>query len=174
MRIFKKENLKYLFFLIIFVLIILIGKEFLFNQALSSTGTVTATVSVNPLLIEAKARPKSVFVEKNFQVRAQIKNLGTNPLDDVMATIYLPSGLLLLSDENQYLGEIKAGRKKIASWKVKGQEAGEYIITVSVSGIDTATNELITNESSTMVEVKNKPKGGLSILFDFFIKMFNQ
>lgn len=174
MKILQKKNLKYLFFLTTFVLTILLGKEFIFNQAQGSTSTIIATVNVNPLSIEARAIPKSVFVERDFQVRARIENKGTNTLNDVMATVYLPSGLVLLSDQNQYLGEIEGGAKEMAYWQAKGQVAGVYIITISVSGIDTSTNELITSEASTKVVVKDKPRGGLSTLFDFFLGIFSQ
>lgn len=174
MKILQKKNLKYLFLFVTFVLIILLGKEFLFNQVQGSTSTITATVSVNSIVIEAKAAPKSVFVGKDFSVRARIENKGLDTLNDVEATIYLPNGLILLSNETQYLGEIKAGRNKIVSWKINGQVAGNYVIIVSVSGFDEVTNELMTNEATTVVEVKEKMGGGLSIFSDFFLRIFNR
>lgn len=172
MKIFKKENAKYLLFLIILSLPWLLGKEFLFNQARGSTGTITATVTVNPLLVKVKAVPKTAIVEKDFQVSAEIKNLGESILNDVTASIYLPPGLILLSDQNQYLGEIESDRKKVASWKARGQEAGAYVMISSVSAINASSGESITHEASAMVAIKDKLGTGRTSFFASFLRIF--
>lgn len=148
------------------------GKEFLSNQAWGSTGTITATVTVNPLLVKAKAVQKTAFVEKDFQVRAEIKNLGESILNDVTASIDLPPDLILLSDQDQYLGEIKGGRKKVASWEVRGQAAGEYIMIISVSAFNASSGESITHEASAMVAIKDKPGTGRTSFFVSFFRIF--
>jgi len=170
---YAKKSLTYLTVLILFVFIILLSKDLLFTQASgSSSGTVTATVTVNPIKIDARARPHSPFVNKKFTVRATVKNLGSTTLNNVEATIFLPAELTPLSDENQFLGSIDGDRKKRASWTIQADEAGHHIIIVAISAIDSATGTPVANQANIMVEVREKPGKGMAALWDFLLNMF--
>jgi len=168
-----KKKLFYLLILIIFFSVTLLGKELFFTPAFgSSSGTVTATVTVNPLKVDVSARPHSPIADKKFKLQATIKNLGSTTLNDAEATIFLPAGLTPLSDESQFLGSIDGGRKKRASWTIQADEAGNYIIIIAVSAIDNGSGNTVSNEASITVEVSDKPKKGLAAVWNLFLNIF--
>jgi len=168
-----KNKLYYAVVLIFFFSIVLLGNDLFFNEVQGSTsGTVIATVTINPLKVKVQARPHSPFVNKEFTVRATVENLSATTLNDTEATIFLPAGLTLLSEESQFLGSIDENRKKRTSWNVRADEAGFHIIIVAVSAIDNETGNSVASESSIMVEVRTKPGKGLSALWYFFLDIF--
>jgi len=170
-----KKSLAYLVYLTIFVFVILLSKDLLFTQASGSgsgSGTVTATVTVNPIKIDIQARPHSLFVNKKFKIRATVKNMGSSTLNEVESTIFLPAGLTPLSDENQFIGSIDGGRKKKVSWDIQANETGQYIIIVAISAIDSETGTSLANETSIVVEVRNKRGRGMAALWDYFLNIF--
>lgn len=173
MRPYAKKSLAYFICLTLFVFAILFAKDLIFTQAYgSSSGTVTATVTVNPITIDIRARPPSPFVDREFTVQATVENLGSLTLNEVAATIFLPAGLTLLSDQSQFLDSIAGGRKKRVSWDVQTNQAGQYIIIVEISAIDSGTGAPVFNEASLIVEVRDKPGRNISTFFDFWLNLF--
>lgn len=123
-----------------------------FNQA--SLGTLTATVSINPLSLSVTA-PDEVKIDRNFIVKAEIKNKGEVPVEDTEIEIYLSQGLKLVrKDAKQMLGIIPAHRKKLAFWQIRGEEFGTYVILVKAQG--EINGQEIEVEASTIVKVAGK------------------
>lgn len=135
--------------LILFILSPLLGQ----SKVLAAEGVVTATVSVNPLSVSVSA-PDSVFVDQHFKVEANIENYGSNKIKEALAIIQLPQGLTLKGKCERTIGMIPPHKKKTVAWRVRATEVGTYVIQVSVSGRDEATDALLTAQGSTIVTVK--------------------
>jgi len=132
---------------------------------------ITAWVTINPLEVEVSA-PAEVEVNKVFKVKARIINKGEEKIENAKAEIHLPSGLVLLKkDSVQKIGVIPGKKGKKISWSVKGEQIGNYVISIKVSGELKETP--ISAEGSAMVKVvkKSPPGGGRG--FDFFQRIFD-
>ena len=122
------------------------------SQVLAQTASLTATVSINPLGLELSA-PSSVSQGDSFKLKAKIGNLGQSKLQKVEATIFINSGLIVRGKEEKKAGTIKGESQKTATWQIKAQEAGHYLIIVDVSGKVAETGDLVTISHSFKVTV---------------------
>lgn len=157
-----------IFLLAIFLLIAIF---FSFAQA-SFWDVIRALVTINPLSIDVSA-PAEVEIDKVFKIKAEIENKGEEKIENAKGEIFLPSGLVLLKkDTVQRIGVISNKKVKKISWSVKGEEIGNYIISVKVSG--ELREDLIEAQDSTMFEVKESfPKRNFwQRFFDIFRKWF--
>jgi len=137
---------------------------------------IRAWVTINPLVVDVSA-PKEVQIDKVFQVKARVTNKGDEKIEEVEGEIRLPlSGLVLLKkDPIQEIGVIPGKKEKKISWSVRGEEIGNYYISVKVSG--ELKGEGISAEDGIMIEViKPSPRGRplewFRNLFDFFQRRF--
>lgn len=104
------------------------------GKASASDSIITATVTVNPLLVSVSA-PSTVLLDRPFTVKAIIENRGESRIEQAVATINLPDGLELAKPKaEQTLGVIPPHIRKTAVWPVRATKGSEYVISVSVSG----------------------------------------
>lgn len=123
------------------------------NGVAYADGVILATVRTNPLFVTVSSAPGTVFVGHRFQIKAKIENLGAEQISEVVATIQLPaSGLTLLSSTaDQSLGTLR--KQRTARWRLQADAPDNYVVLVSVTGLDEA-GYLLTEEGSTVVEVR--------------------
>ena len=151
MRVFIKKFLP--LFLAVFILIAIFFAGF--AQA-SFWDIIKAWVTINPLEVNLSA-PVEVEVDKVFKVEAKAINKGEEKIENAKGEIFLPSGLTpLKKDPVKQVGVIPGKKEKKISWSVRGEEVGNYIIAVSVSG--ELKGGLVSAEDSTKVEVKESLK----------------
>ena len=133
--------------------------------------TVEVGITPNPLAVSVFA-PSEVIEGKQFEVTAQIQNLGGGDIESTVATIHLDeTGLSLVGKQEaeKKIGKIKPNKVKTVDWRVKAVEADNYIIIVSVSGRG-ATGDL-TVQDSIMVTVIERPRRFLD-LFQRWYQLF--
>ena len=114
---------------------------------------IRALVTINPLEVDVSA-PAEVEIGKVFKVEASLINKGEDVINKAEAQIFVPEGLTLLKDSTQNRGVIRGEREKTASWQIRGEVLGSYIISVKATGIlgETAINA----EDSALVKIIEK------------------
>ncbi len=133
---------------------------------------IRAWVTINPLEVDVSA-PKEAEINKVFKVEAKLINKGEEKIENAKSEIFLPSGLVLLKkDPVQRIGIIPGKKEKKASWSVKGEELGYYLISVKASG-EIEGKELSKESITIKVKIKEKPAPGERPRFNFFQNIFN-
>jgi len=141
----------------------------------SLLGIITAWVTINPLEVDVSA-PAEAEINKVFKVEARVINKGDEKIENAKGEIFLPPELVLIrKDPIQEIGVIPGKKEKRASWTVKGEAVGNYIVSVKVSG--ELKGEIVTAEGSTSVKIEESiprgtGRGWLQNLSDFFQKLF--
>jgi len=143
-------------------------RENYFAQA-SLWDVIKAWVIINPLSVEVSV-PAEVEINKVFKVEAKAINKGEEKIENGKAEIFLPEGLSLLKKNPiQKIGAISPRKEKKIRWSIKGEEIGNYFISISVSG--ELRGQGISDEDSVMVKViKPFPKGKT---LEWFQNIFN-
>lgn len=141
----------------ILVLPLVLGLSFSSFSSLvfaSQTGTVVATVRINPLKLEVSV-PFLVFEQQRFKVKAKVQNLGETKIEKAKAEIFLPEGLHLISPKSrQNLGTLAPHRTKWRTWWVRATREGEYAVLVEAWGVEKETQTQVWVEETAMVEVR--------------------
>lgn len=117
---------------------------------------IRALVTINPLELNIPALSEAV-IDEVFKVEARIKNKGEEKIDSAQAEIFLHEDLVLVRKKPvQHIGVIPRNKEKKASWQIKGEKSGKYVISISVQGelkehrvsIDASTIVTIVDEAS--------------------------
>lgn len=158
--------------LMIFILptFVFFGLDSFKNQATSIIGIITAVVSINPLEVNVSA-PRETELGGAFKVKAIIINKGEEKIKDAEAEIFLPEGLSLKKTSVQKLGVIPGKKEKKASWQIRGEDIGNFFITVKASG-RLEVKEL-NSEDSVLVKVIKRTSPGRRNFFGFFQRFFD-
>ncbi|MCH7492980.1 hypothetical protein IID19_05365 [Patescibacteria group bacterium] len=170
-----KNKLFYPVVIISFITIALLGSGFIFTEAQgSSSGSVTATVTINPLSLKLRNSPRSPIVAKDFSLRTTIDNTGSVDLINAEAEIFLPAGFKLVAgqDQTQLLGTLSGNRKKRANWNILAASSGDYIITVEVSATDSLSGQPVSQVASTLITVRDKPGNVVAAFLSFISNIF--
>lgn len=166
-----KTFLPVVFIIFILSFLIVLGINYTRHNSAFLSGIITAWVTINPLEVKVSA-PEKVEIDKVFQVEARAINKGDEKIENAKGEIFLPPGLTLLKkDPVQKIGVIPGKKEKKVSWQVKGEEVGNYVISVLVSG--KIEGQELNKEASAMVQVKEKRPPGRSlfqIIFDFLFR----
>lgn len=158
---------------IIFAMVTVFGSGFFSTEAQgSSNGSVIATVTINPLIINIRSSPRSPFVDKTFSLRSTIDNVGSDELQNVEAEIFLPSGLSITSNAKKFLDIVDGNRKTRVSWEILAESAGNHVIIVVVSAINSNSGQLISQEASTIVTIRTKPGNSIGAFLSFLSNLF--
>ena len=123
-------------FAFMLIVIVCLFSPLLPELATGSDGDVviTANVFLNPLEVQASARPE-VTAGKTFTVKAMIRNNGDLRMQEVTTVVYLPMGLELVKAKAKSKRSTIAAHKHVTpSWKVRALEEGNYVIMVLASG----------------------------------------
>lgn len=145
--------------------------------------TIRALVAINPLDIDVSA-PTEVELGKVFRIEAEAINRGKDKIGNATAEIFLPGeppeGLVLVrnKDPSRKIGVITGKKGKKFFWSAEGGLAGNYIVSIVVSG--EARGQSISVQDSTLITVTEQapatnPPFGVNvfqIFFDFFQKWF--
>lgn len=162
-----------------FLLAVLILTAIFFSGSAQASlwDTIRAWVTINPLSVDVST-PGEVEINKVFKITAEVINKGEEKVENAKREIFLPDELVLLrKDPVQKIGVISGKKEKKISWAVKGEEIGNYVISVKVSG--ELEGKEVSAEDSTMVKVIKKTvpgeRKGLNLFqrfFDFFQEWF--
>ncbi len=159
---------------IILVLPLVLGLFLLCLSSLvsaSQTGTVVATVSINPLTVKISA-PSVVRQGRLFKVRARIGNLDQSKIEEVKAIISVPLGLAVQGAAEKKVGKvgvIRGGKEKRVSWRVLAEETGNHFILVEASGIEEESGDPVKAGGGTMVVVEVQNSRGFWSLIKKFL-----
>ncbi|MCH7604789.1 hypothetical protein IID24_02275 [Patescibacteria group bacterium] len=135
---------------------------------------IRALVTINPLGLDVTA-PTEAEINKVFKVEAVAINKGGDKIENAKAEIFLPAGLVLLrKDPVQNMGVIRGRKEKKASWSVKGDSAGVYIISVLVSG--ELRGDIVSADATAKITLKEKPSppGSFLNVFQRFFEAFQR
>jgi len=153
----QKVRTKYIYTGLLALLIL--AAALVFRTTSAQDSQVIGTVSValeTPLTLELSSR-SSVFIGQKFSVKAELNNIGHNDVTGVTLSLELPVGLdLIRGDLNQDIGTVKAGKKEIINWVVRGSELGSYVVQVHASGIEENSNEEVEALASHAIKVRQK------------------
>ena len=117
----------------------------------------TVSVALETLLILELSSRSRVVIGQNFNLKAELNNIGQNDVDEVVLSLDLPAGLDLIRDDlNQGIGTLRAGKKKTVNWRIRGLELGNYVVQVQANGIEQGSNETVEAVASQAVEVRQK------------------
>lgn len=115
---------------------------------------IRALVTINPLEIEVSA-PSEVEVNKIFKIEVKATNKGEERIEKAKGEIFLPQGITLLRKNlSKKMGAIPGGRQKNVFWMVKGEDIGNYFISVRISGELNAQE--LSKEKTIMIEIKKE------------------
>lgn len=112
---------------------------------------VSATVRVNTLEV-ALTVPTSVTVGSIFQVRALVGNAGPTNILEVSAVLN-GGAIQVLGNVERQFGRILPFQNKEVKWNLVAEDAGNYIILVTVTGIEEVSGELLETQDTALVEV---------------------
>lgn len=158
-------------FPVIFVLL------FAINAPVAQAGfldMIQVLVAINPLKVTVSV-PSDVELGKVFKVEAKIINRGEERIEDGEAQIFLPQGLILL--EKNTVRKIKVifpKREKKVSWRVRGEELGNYVISVSAKG--ELRDDTISAQGNTVVvtvQPKLRSSGSSYSFWQRFLDIFS-
>ncbi len=164
-------------FLVISVLSIFLfwGINYSISPLASLPSVITAWVTINPLEVNLSAPPETE-VNEVFWLRAKIINKGKEKIKNGKAEIHLPQGLILIKkDSAQKIGVIPGKKAKNVSWRVRGAEAGIYIVIVRATG--ELKGEMTSAEDSIKIEVvaaKPQIEEGRQGFFKSFLSFFQK
>ena len=137
---------------------------------------IRALVTINPLDLDVSA-PSEAQINKVFKVEAVASNKGEDTIENLNAEIFLPGGLVLAKkDSTQKMGLIRGQKQKKVSWSVSGEELGNYVISVVVSG--ELNGQIVNADDTTSITLIEKPLPPgrasklLQNIFDFFRGLF--
>lgn len=125
------------------------------------TETYSVTVNVgtpHSLMVTGMNIPGGLFPNDNFTVGLQIQNAASVPDSNIIAQIFVPSGLQLLDNVTRYSSTLGPHQQTEFQWNLRTENAGSYILrfnfTSSNSGPSSITGGV--NVGSTL-----QPTGGL-------------
>ena len=133
--------------------------------------TIRALVTINPLRVSVSA-PTGVEIGETFKLEARVTNRGAEKIENVRAEIFLPEKLVLLKKNAvREAGVIRGKREKKISWQVRGEQTGNYVISVKASA--TLREAAIIAEGSVLVRITEKSPPGRRNIFEFLQDLFN-
>lgn len=162
-----------LFFAVAFVWAPVLQREASVAHA-SFLDIIRALVAINPLEISIGI-PVQAEIGKVFKVEARVINKGGEKIENAKAQIFLPDGLILQKENSiQYIGVIPGKREKKIFWSVRGEIAGNYIISVLASG--ELKGGMVSADASTKITLKEKfsPAGPFPAVFQILVDMFRR
>lgn len=122
---------------------------------------IIATVRLNPLEVNVTTS-SPIFINNRTFIGAEVKNQGPYWVKDASATIFLPSGLRLISGSStNNLGRIQGGKSKSARWRIQALEPGNYIILVEAKATDEPTGTILTASGSALLVVQSSSPQGI-------------
>jgi hypothetical protein len=95
--------------------------------------TVTASVAVNPLSVELEFPSRLLMVGQQIQIQAAVGNLGTEPLEEVVATLRVSEVSVHEHDLSQTLGTLAGRQETRVRWKLCGEKPGNYVLLAHVT-----------------------------------------
>jgi len=127
--------------------------------AAPSGGAVSGIVLVNPLHVEMSVPRRNVRAGQRVQVSATIRNLGTQPIRDVVARLHASHALVIIPDEERELGIIGAGSQVRASWQVCSDHPVSQLLLVSADAmVDTTPIHAVSG--AQLLSVTSAGRGG--------------
>lgn len=146
------------------------GWDVSYGAVSALSGILTATVSPNPLEVTLVS-PKSALVTRAFSIKAQVKNAGVASIENVSVELRLPVGLTIVRGASiQTIKKIPRRRTRSVTWRVSTQEAGEYIVSVDVSG--TVADSDVSGHDADIISVNEVRSTGNNVLLNFWRNIF--
>ncbi len=112
---------------------------------------VFATVRANSLEVALSA-PASVTHGSVFQVSALVGNVGLTNIVGVTA-ILNPGAIELKGYDGRHLGILLPSQDKESRWNLLAEDAGSFIILVTVTGIEEISGDLLEVQDTALIEV---------------------
>ena len=172
MKNFLRRNLLFFLAMLFLFASLFFGINYFEKELASISSVITVRVMINPLEINTSTLDE-IEINKTFIVTAEITNKGPEKIENAKGEIFLAQGLVLVKGHAiQEMGTIPAeSENKQVVWSVRAEEAGEYIISVSVSG--ELGDETVEAEDSALVKIQSfSKKGFIKKILDFFSNLF--
>jgi hypothetical protein len=120
---------------------------------------VSATVQINPLQVEVSLPNRTVRTGQRVQIPATIRNLGADPIQDVVARLHVSDAIVIIDGAQRELGTLRPGRQVRVNWQVCSNQPISQLLLVHAEATLAATP--ISAESETQLLVtETSGKGG--------------
>jgi hypothetical protein len=127
--------------------------------AAQDSGSIDATVFVDPLSAKIRIQPDEIQQGNNATVRLTVSNAGLAPLASVTATLLIdPVGVRVEGQPTIVLARLRAASSASHEWRVCGASPGNYLAMVVVSSGD-AEGHLFRAETSALLLQVDPRKG---------------
>ncbi len=125
----------------------------------SSSVGATVTIGVQNLEVSLTARG-AVNVGETFDIRVALINTGNTVINDVEATLHLPEGIGISSEQTQSAGTISPGNETAIGWNAVSNVPGSYIIMVTAIGTDEDGEAAVIAPATIIVVVRETSASG--------------
>jgi hypothetical protein len=116
-----------------FVLVLGTALAAVASAAGSPSGTVQATVLVNPISVAVVVPPDPQKTGKDFRVRAEVTSSGASALQNVVVTLLAAQALVLRDPVTQVLPSVMPAQVRSVKWDACTTSAGGYVLMARVS-----------------------------------------
>ena len=122
------------------------------------SATVQATVRVFPMVVTLAVEPATVAVGERFTLPAEVRNLSSQNLQKVVASVtFDPVFVELRGPVDRHLGAVNNRRTKTADWSFLALVPGTVGFDVQVEAFDQETQTLISTTESVTVTIDAPP-----------------
>ncbi len=120
--------------------------------------TVQATVRVFPLVVTLAVEPATVAVGERFTLRAEVRNLSSQNLQKVVASVtFDPASVELRGPVDGHFGAVNNRRTKTVDWSFLALKPGTVGFDVQVEAFDQEVQTLIARTESVTVTIDAPP-----------------
>ena len=122
------------------------------------SGTVNAAVRLFPMIVTLSMQPGTVTVGERFTLTAEVRNLSSENLQQVVATVTFNSTLVeLRGPVDKHFGAVNNRRTKTVDWSFLALEPGTVGFDVQVEAFDQEVQTLIARTESVTVTIDAPP-----------------
>ncbi|MGE5599897.1 MAG: hypothetical protein ACM3UQ_00105 [Clostridiales bacterium] len=108
--------------------------------------------SPHSLVLSDISVPGNLFANDEFTASIKLKNAATVDDTNILAQIFVPSGLQLLDDVTQSVASLAPGHDVLLKWRLKAEDPGSHVISFNYSSTNAGPNT-----ASTAVNIGTRP-----------------
>ncbi|MCH8062457.1 MAG: hypothetical protein IH861_08140 [Chloroflexi bacterium] len=126
----------------------------------SSSVGATVIIGVESLELSLNAQG-AVDVGETFDIQVALINTGNTIINDVEASLHLPEGIGISSEQTQSAGTISPGNETSIGWNAISNAPGSYVIMVTAIGtVEDGDTSVIAQATIIVVVLETSTTGG--------------
>ncbi len=106
------------------------------------------------MIVSLDTQPTTVTVGERFTLTAEVRNISSQNLQQVVAAVtFDPSLVQLRGPADKHLGSVNNRRTKTAEWRFEALAVGSVVLTVRVTAFDQEGGGAIEEEKTAIIEI---------------------